>query len=268
MAQPPGIVISDDDDVLSEADEQLDEEMSEAERRINLAGYYKQLARGGVFKDGSEEAAIVDGELKEFARERMSILLNLGTHKPKVELPFTADQVEMLKALADRYAQKQASPSQPTVRPLASPSAPAAPVATRPAIPQVKPLAPPANARKPAQAVQKPVAKKPAQQAVPKGKPRAGRDYDDISDGEVFTERGKQYRFVPHPDSSIGGRLKVHVTPGPVRNPQAIAMPIDMAQESHRSAENNINANPALKNQRIVTAVAMTAAGVNEIGGK
>jgi hypothetical protein len=272
-APAPGIVISVDDDEPQPEYEEIDEEMSEGQRRISLAGYYMQLAKGGVFKDGTEEAALVDAELKQFARERMDLLLNLGNYKPKVEMPFTDGQIEVLKALADRYSQKQLAPQQPQqpqVRPLAPPTAPAAPQATRPTVPQVKPLTPPANAGKPSQAAQKPRAKKPT--AAPVAKPRPPKvdrvDIEQYPLGEVFEENGKQYKVVEHPDT--GKRMKVHVTAGQVRNPRQVPMPSihEMDHVTARDAERNLNSNPALKHQSIVTAAAMSAAGVNEIGGK
>ncbi len=94
--EPTGDVLDELDDEQVEAqqaDEQLDEDMSEAESRINLAGYYKQLAKGGIFDDASVEAGVVDAEVRSFARERMKTLLNLSSEKPKVEI-FTEAQID------------------------------------------------------------------------------------------------------------------------------------------------------------------------------
>lgn len=263
------------DEVAAEAtaeDEQLDEEMSEAERRIQLAGYYKQLARGGVFNDGSEEAAIVDQELKDFARERMSILLNLTSAKPKVELPFTEEQIQVLGAFADKVIQKRGEPDAPMVKPLAPP-APVQQVAPkRPAGPVVKALAAPPGARPPQQPkapgaapVKRPVApKKPAPAAVakpaPKGKTkkRGSRDYTEIPDGEVFEEKGKHYKFVINPDTAE--RVKINVTKQ-VMNPHRIPMPVGRAAieaANEMAAHASLNNNPALKDQRLLAAAALS----------
>lgn len=261
----PGIVISSDEDPIDEQFEEVDEHMSEAERRISLAGYYKQLAKGGVFNDGSEEAAVVDAELKQFARERMDLLLNLGNYKPKVEMPFTDAQVEVLRALADRYAQKQSTPSgQPQVRPLQPPAAPAAPQQVRPTVPQVKPLTPPPNAQRASQA-----ASRPARAKKPVAKPKAPKvDIETFPLGEVFEENGKKYKVVEHPDN--GKRMKIHVTARQVGQARSVPMPTPQQMEhvSEQMAQRDLNSNAALKNDRLALGAAMAVAGVNEIGGK
>jgi hypothetical protein len=249
-------------------DEQLDDEMSEAERRIALAGYYKILAKGGVFKDGSEEAAIVDQELREFARDRMSTLLGLPSTKPKVEQSWPAnvvaneEQANALLQIADRFIERQNAPSSPVVKPLAAPAQPAAPVVKKPQGPVVKPLAPPPNAtprKAPAKPAAKPVAKKPA---APKAKKAAEPklDYDNIPDGEVFEEKGKKYKFVRNPDT--GDRIKLHVTgQQQVRSPHALPMPMtraDIEAVSEAHALRSINSNPALKDQRLIAAAALS----------
>jgi hypothetical protein len=220
-----------EDDILDQ-EEQLDEEMSEAEKRINLAGYYKQLAKGGIFNDASEEAKIVDKEVRQFARERMAILLGLpSAPKPKVELPFTENQIQVLQWMADRYYEKQQQAvSQPAMRPPAPPAVVPPPQVAKPTIPTIKPLSAPANAQK---SESKPVRKAKTD--------KSKIDYDKISDGEVFLENGKHWKFVTNPETGkrlkLGVNLKRQVTP-PHRQP----MPSNesMAMISEQQAMNQV----------------------------
>lgn len=199
--------VDDLDEELSEQEEILDEELAEAEHRFNLGSYYRQLAKGGIFKDSSEAAKIVDAEVRAFARERMAVLLNLSTApKPQAELPFNEDQIAVLQWLADRYREKQQqAASQPTVQSPAPPAKPLPPQAAKPSMPQVTPLAPPANAQaapaKPRKKVPVAAAKQPAEEKV---------NYDLIADGVVFVEKNKHWKFVTNPETGV--RIKMSVS--------------------------------------------------------
>lgn len=262
----------DEVDDSPEEEEELDDEMSEAERRISLAGYYKLLAKGGVFNDGSDEAKVVDKELKSFARDRVVVLLNLPSQKPKIELPFNEQQIEALLSMANRIIERQTlqpvNAVVPAVRPLAAPVAPVASRPTKPAGPQIKPLVAPLGAKKPAPAVVKKVVKvAPAPIAkVAAKKKDVVHTAENTALGEIFEENGKKYKFVPHPEN--GDILKINVSAArrQVAHPGAIPMPQlqQMEQLSEQIAHLNVNANPAMKNQQLVTAAAFSAANREE----
>lgn len=226
--------------IVSELDEQdIDEELREAEKKLTKAAYYKALVTAGVVEDdGTEAAAEVNAEASLWARQQMAKLL--GREKPaqapapvKVELPFTDKQIQALKSLADRALQIAGERvAEPVVKPVAAPPTPAVrTVATKPK-PAPKPVASKPQQKKPAA---KPQGKKP----VPGKKPAKPQemDYDSIPSGEVFTDTdGAQYKFVDNRnfDPSIEGskpRVKIKVT-NQVRDVQAIPMPSKGAMEA------------------------------------
>src|SRR5437016_108827 len=57
--------------------EQIDEVMSEAEKRFEVAQYYKLLLRDSLFQNSSEAADIVEAEIRTFIKERLSVLLGV-----------------------------------------------------------------------------------------------------------------------------------------------------------------------------------------------
>lgn len=257
---------------LFEEAEELDEEMVEAEKRISLAGYYQRLARGGIFKDGSDEARIVDAEVRQFARERMSVLLGLpSAPKPHVEMPFNDDQLEALRQWADRIIEKQRNAGQPQMvspKPpqLPSPSPqqrPSQPVITPvQAPPQMQQMAKPSRGAMDTQARKKPAAQRPPQQ-VRKRQQKTKADYSNIPDLQPFEVEGVTYKWVTNPDNGERVMLKVntqrqvgqgahHPDRLPNLSPQALAaISADKAVEA-------LETTPAAKNQTIQAAAALS----------
>lgn len=227
-------------DPVDDLIDDYDEEMNEAEHKINLAGYYRQLAKGGIFKDKSEAAKIVDNEVRAFARERMAALLNLSSkqaEEKKIELPFTDGQVAVLQWLADRYHEKQqqAPQSQPMMRSPAPPAQPQAAQPIKPALPQVTSLAPPSTASKAPKKPQQQKRQTPVQKIV-KGKA----DYSLIADNTPFEEGGKMYKLVTNPDNGQRVKLKVHMdqkvtSPHRIPMPSVEAMGAVSMQQSHEA---------------------------------
>lgn len=184
-----------------EDDLAFDEEMDEAERRFSLASYYKQLARGGVFTDGSEEAQQVDQEVKAFARERMAVLLNLpsvSTPK-KVESQFTPDQVQVLVALADRALARKNEPQTPTAPTVNAIAAPPVPVKVSQPTPTLQPLN---RAPKPRGALG--TATKAPVQSKPAAKKRM-KTAKEAKLNEVYLEDGKMKKKTM---AEIDGKVK------------------------------------------------------------
>lgn len=238
----------------TEEQEILDAELEEAQFRINLGNYYAVLVKkGGIFKDGSKAAKCVDDEVSAFARERMATLLNLSSApKPKVELPFTEEQIQVLVAIANRYMEKQQAI--PTVKaPEATSPKPAQ--ITAPVTPTIQSLAPPVvskpEATKPATAKKPKTAKKPTKEigegsiveqqgefvryVMDAGKLVAAR----IPDGEVFEINGKHWKYVTNPET--GQRLRMRVSlQKQVTPPQRLPMPA-MEQYSEIQARQQLN---------------------------
>src|SRR5579872_2159456 len=121
--------------------EEADERVSEAEKRWQLGSYYRQLVGIDLFQDGSEEAAIITKEIRQFARTRMEELLGVRSSKPsdvipQVELPFTTDQIEVLRLLADRMINKPGlmpTPAPPIAAKVAPPPRPRVALTPEPA---------------------------------------------------------------------------------------------------------------------------------------
>lgn len=256
------------EELLEEAEE-LDEEMVEAEKRISLAGYYQRLARGGIFRDNSEEARIVDAEVRMFARERMSVLLGLpSAPKPQVELPFSDEQLDALRQWADRIIEKQRNAGQPQMVSPKPPQLPPAAAPQRPTQPIITPVQAPPQMAKPSrgamdvQARKKPAAAKPAVQPR-KRQQKVKNDYSHIPDLQPFEVDGTTYKWVTNPDSGERVMLKVntqrqvgqgvgHPDRLPNLSPQALAaISADKAMEA-------LETTPAARNQTIQTAAALS----------
>lgn len=239
-----------------------DEEFSEAERRLSLARYYQQLTKGGLIDEDSDEARQVDAEVRQFARERMNVLIGIAAETPPApELPFPEAQVGALRQWADHMIERAA---QPAIRPMAPPS----PVKPQPVQPRIKPIAAPPGKRKAARPMPAPmpVEKKKAEKLAKKEEKK--NDYDSIPTGEVFEENGKKFKFIDSPSPSLDEegkpkRVKMDVT-GQVRSPSAIPMPrrehMDMVTQQH--AADTIDAN--VGNNRIAMGAAAGSLNGNE----
>lgn len=104
-------------------DEDLEEQLEDVEKRLEVAQHYKLLLKGGLFNSGSEAAALVEREVKTFVKQRLRILLGLETEKPKEAPPaaaqqFTPEEYKVLQAIIGKVIRKPevtATP-EPTLR--------------------------------------------------------------------------------------------------------------------------------------------------------
>ena len=171
--------LGDDEEVAPEQPEQtesetnadVDELMTEAERRFTKARYWESKIRSAGFEgDDSQMAQEVANESRAFYRQKMAACLGLGPDAAMpappaaVELPFTPEQVQILIGVADRFLkkptlQKEMLPNaEPVVKKATSPRP--APKAKAPA--PVAPQAPaPAAVKKPTAPQKKPTAPAP-----------------------------------------------------------------------------------------------------------
>lgn len=118
----------------------IDDQMSEVEKRLEMAQYYRLVLNDTIFNDppNVEIADRVEGEIREFVRGRMSLLVGVGEEKAEVLSPFSDAETLALRTIA-----------QPEV--VAALKALAAKVLKKPAILDAKPLKPaPAQPPKPA----------------------------------------------------------------------------------------------------------------------
>jgi hypothetical protein len=169
--------------VLESIQDTFDEHMSEVEKRLEVASYYRVLLNDSLFTDGSEAARMVEKEVRTFIKQRLEVLLGMKAEKQQVVVEskkeFTDPEVAALKALAAKVIGKPAlvettapkTPAKPEIKkaaaPAPAPKAPAAPI-RRPAVAAKPPVARPAA--KPPQAAPVP------QQAQPKKPGKAKKD--------------------------------------------------------------------------------------------
>jgi len=120
----------------------LDDQMSEVEKRLEMAQYYRLVLQDTIFNDppNVEVADRVEGEIREFVRSRMALLVGVGAAEKKPEpvvSQFTDAEVLAIRTLA-----------QPEV--VSALKALAAKVLKKPEILDAKPLQAPAKPKAPA----------------------------------------------------------------------------------------------------------------------
>ena len=79
----------------------VDDLMNEAERRFEVAQYYKLLLQDNLFENKTEASERVEDEIRSFIRERLSVLLGIKQPKSINGEAFTDEQVSVLRGLAD-----------------------------------------------------------------------------------------------------------------------------------------------------------------------
>lgn len=126
------------------AQDELDEEMTEAERRLAKATLYRQFVTGNIFDGDSQEAREVENEFRLFARYQLRKLLGVGDDAQNPMLPFDDLQVKVLRAVADQViASKKLRSGPPKPPPRQAP----APKPKPPARPQLRPRPLPEDVR-------------------------------------------------------------------------------------------------------------------------
>lgn len=84
-------------------DEDVDEQMSEVEKRLEMAQYYRLLLNESLFENpSSPEVAIrVETEIRDFVRSRMSVLVGVGSEPQKAKQLMTEDEAKLLREIAN-----------------------------------------------------------------------------------------------------------------------------------------------------------------------
>lgn len=114
-------------------DPDIDEMMSEAEKRFAKAQYYQAVLKEQIFDaDDSQSATEVVAEIRGFVRQRLAVLLGVVSDAPKKEEPsaiFSAEEIKALKAVAAKLTKKPElleAPPQPHIKKMSGPETPAA----------------------------------------------------------------------------------------------------------------------------------------------
>lgn len=124
-------------------EEEIDEVMSEAEKRFEVAQYYKLLLRDNLFQNQTEASEKVEQEIRAFIKERLSVLLGVKAAHNTTSA-FTPEQVQvleqfanlgeeapkMIESLMGRIAKKMVKPpkpvkEEPAIRTVKEPAKPA-----------------------------------------------------------------------------------------------------------------------------------------------
>jgi len=85
------------------SDDDVDEQMSEVEKRLEMAQYYRLLLNDSIFDNppNPEVAERVENEIRDFIRGRMSLLVGVGS-EPKKTLQIISDgEATLLRELAN-----------------------------------------------------------------------------------------------------------------------------------------------------------------------
>jgi hypothetical protein len=171
--QQPGDEVSPEsriDEIVSEGATQL----SEVERRLDKARYYRLLIDSPLFTDSTAAGEEVLAEIREFVGHRMNVLVGIEQEKQVISDRFDDEQIVALQAMANRVLGRT---SVQAITPAAPPAV--RPVSVAPPAPAVRPVAPPAQPKTAAPSPA-PVAKpkpapqpeKPAEKPAPEKKPR------------------------------------------------------------------------------------------------
>lgn len=90
--------------LVASSDTNADDEsyMQEADKRIGIAQYYRELIRGSIFTGPkTDESKVVEREIKNFCKGRLHILLSMNGQAPaEIKSPFSDNEIKILKILA------------------------------------------------------------------------------------------------------------------------------------------------------------------------
>lgn len=180
-------------------EQDLDNQMSEVEKRLEMAQYYRLVLNDTIFNDppNVEVADRVESEIREFVRERMALLVGVGEEKkPQVASVFTDAEIQALRTIA-----------QPEV--VGALKALAAKVLKKPAILEAKPIAPP-TPEKP-KVIKEPSLKKIVRPGTPKTETPAKATVSQPAPKPV---RGKkQEKVYKTVVDEAGNEVKMDITP-------------------------------------------------------
>lgn len=131
-------------EVLEDLEESPDPaELTEAEWRLEKATYYRSVMNSQLLSSDHPAAIEVEQELQDWATGRLQELLGLKAESKTefvqpTKIPFTEEEVEVLKAVANRVIAKQSAP-QPSALPPREPQPTPKPAPVAPATAKPKP---------------------------------------------------------------------------------------------------------------------------------
>lgn len=88
--------------------DEWDDQMSEVELRLKKASYYRTLLDGHLFNDPGDQIALdIEKEIRQFARHRLGVLLNLTSDTGQKTDIFSTQEIDGLKALAAAFTSQE-----------------------------------------------------------------------------------------------------------------------------------------------------------------
>jgi len=255
------------DAIVSEVNEEverIDIQMSEAERRLELAQYYKLVLRDNLFEDDSESAQVVTGEIREFIRTRLAVLLGVSqevTKREETKPLFDPEEIEALKALAARVLKRPAILAKP--EPQVAPAPPALkrvevtpPPRITPRPVPTRPTASPVSARTQSKVQPKPIIRPKAAKSASKYRTKADLPEGLREDPSIEVVDGKVFRVVQTED---GREVRQNITPQAKPKANQI-QPLPMASADQQNMVNVQHAGETLRNQKGQVAQAINVA--------
>jgi len=163
------------------------EVLTEVERRLELARYYRMLLSGGLFSGHSAVGRQVELEVRGFVNQRLQVLLGISAEgQVAQEGGFSAEEVKVLKAVAKGLLKKK----EPTLNRTRPP-----PVTPEPTLkPVAEPEKPKLKQRKPEPDLT-PVAPAPVRGA-PDPSPTNRKQRKALAVGDIIKDGNKTYEVV------------------------------------------------------------------------
>jgi len=205
---------------FDEAD--VEDQMSEAEARLEVAQYYKLLLNQDLFDNGGPAAGQVQQEMRQFARQRLAALLGVPMKSSglsdgeaqRLRVLASEEVVTVLVELASRLLKKPSLMGTARKQLQEAPATPAAaPVAPKKVkAPSLRKVATPAAKATPAKQAAN-VVRTPVQEPQPTVEPESLIPEDQVVEGpHVKSRRGKQKQIVKTIVGADGKEIEMNLT--------------------------------------------------------
>ncbi len=225
--------------VAQQAEEDYSAVMTQVDRRMKVANYFRMVLDNDLFPDGTPEAHLAETRIRKFVREELEVLLGMRNQRPETpvaEQQFTDEEVALLRELIKRVSKPAAVvPQFKAVKAEPAPAAPKfKPVTAASVVPAPKkPLSTPAPVvQKPSPAVTRPpVAAKTTGAGVdPRIPPQYRADPTAIiKDGQVFVQaRNEDGLPLWSQEKGSNKRKAIMKNVTPVAQPPSTHMPLPM----------------------------------------
>lgn len=225
------------------SEEEIDDQLSDVEKRLEIAAHFRLLLRDHLFAEPVSEAGlIVENLVRTFIKKKLKVLLGIEEAAPKAKVSdtLTPNQIEALRLVADKVLSQQgrSSDDEQQVQEQKQPQIKKAPA--RSSTPE------PALKSKPRAREQRPAPRRESSPPIP---PSIAQPTTDMSDPDVIVKGGKRYRREISPET---GKEYLKDISEPVKSARRIPQPASSAHYNQVAAIHagetmrQIQANPIL----------------------